>query len=220
MEGPEYKFNRREQPPEAVFTGFDTVLQQFVDGTLDINKVIGRSANTTYRDDPNTWISVTKKNQDGTLDIVIGTQGISEERRLSWKWGAITPEQQFVVKVAHEYAHVLQNKFDADLTAWLDGANIDENSNSVAYIRLYAFFAQAEGLNGLAKDPVYHKQNERAGYLNVPAYEDMAETLAAAFLGKEYFLFRVKQFRTQLPQDIVNGLWDSIQKVVSKWEIS
>jgi|CXWL01.1.fsa_nt_gi hypothetical protein len=209
---------RNEQPPKPQpFAGFPQVLENFVRNQLDINKIQELTRDRVQvESNPNTWISST--HSEGSMTHVsIGEKMLPEDIARQFRWGAETVEHQYVVKVAHEYAHVVQEMFDQHLLRWLDGAD-NTPEDAIPYIQLYASLAGIGGLHGLSQMDVYHEQNRSTGNLNVNVYEDMAETIGSYLLSSEYFLYRIQNARGQITQEQAKELVDHVVAVVANWK--
>ncbi len=204
-------------PQPRSFQGFTQILEQFVSNRLDINKVQELTRNRVSLDsDPSTWISSARTVEEGT-HIRIGEQKVPESIAQQFRWGAETVEHEYVVKVAHEYAHVVQETFDQHLLRWLDGSS-DIPEDALPYIQLYASLATIGGLHGLSQMDVYHEQSRTTGNLNVSVYEDMAETIGSYLLGNEYFLYRIQNVQGQITQEQAKELVEHVVAVVDTWK--
>jgi Zn-dependent M16 (insulinase) family peptidase len=193
------------------------MLEKFVANELDINKVQELTREQVrVESDPTTWVSSTRS-ENGITRVRIGEQLLPENIARQFRWGAETVEHQYVVKVAHEYAHVVQEMFDQHLLRWLDGAdNVPEDA--IPYVQLYAALANVGGLHGLSQMDVYHEQSRSTGNLNVSVYEDMAETIGSYLLSSEYFLYRIQNARGQITQEQAEELVDHVVAVVANWK--
>ena len=211
---------RIELPPKAEpFQKFPQLLEKFVANELDINAVQTLTReHVTVESDPSTWISSTRT-ENGIVRVRIGEQLLPENIARQFRWGAETVEHQYVVKVAHEYAHVVQELFDEHLLQWLDGAN-DIPQDAVPYVQLYASLAGIGGLHGLSQMDVYHDQNRSTGNLDVRVYEDMAETIGSYLLGNEYFLYRIQNSHGHLSQEQAKELIEHVVAVIATWKKS
>jgi len=199
------------------FQGFPQILEEFVSNQLAINKVQEFARDrVTLESDPSTWVSSASSTEKGT-HISIGEQKVPEAIARQFRWGAETAEQEYVVKVAHEYAHIVQAAFDQYLLRWLDGAN-DIPMDAVAYVQLYVVLAAVGSLHGLSQMNVYHEQGRTTGNLNVSVYEDMAETIGSYLLGNEYFLYRIQNAQRQITQEQAREIVDNVVAVFSTWE--
>lgn len=200
-----------------IFSGFPEVLQQFVAGQLPLNRIQESTrVRVSVESDASTWVSSTRREGE-KIRLRIGEQKIPGPIAKQFRWGARTVEEQYAVKVAHEYAHVLQEKFDSHLLRWLDGAD-DIPEDAIPYIQLYATLSSIGGLHGLSQMDVYHQQSRTTGNLSVPVYEDMAETIASYLLGNEYFLYRLANTHGSLTQEQAEELVDHVTKVVAIWQ--
>lgn len=212
-----------ERPPQnqerLEFPDFSKILEQFVEGKLPLNeiqKLTASSVRVETRSD--TWVSRARRLANNQHEIYIGEQSIPRETLRRWKLGVESVEAQFLLKTAHEYAHVVQHRFDQYLLDWLD-ERIDEVPQwAESYIRLYAALTETGLITGLAQEQIYHMQNATTGRLKMPTYEDMAELIAASTLTKEYFLFRMKNASVHLPSDIVEGMWGLISDVIEQFK--
>lgn len=211
---------RRPGPNEARrtsnFPDFENVLQDFVDDQLPINRVQRLASHAKIESRADTWISSTTRNDRGETVVKIGEQAIPRDVAEEWKWGADTKEQQYIVKFSHEYAHVIQEEFDAQLLRWLDGAD-NVPDEYIPYIQLYAALSNIGGLNGLSQMNVYHEQSRTTGNLSVPVYEDMAETIGSYLLGDEYFLYRIANGRVALTEQQKEEVATHVVSVVETW---
>jgi hypothetical protein len=203
----------KESKPE-LFSAFPQLLEKFISNQLDINKI--QEATREYVSiisDSSTWVSSTRRDGD-KMHIRVGEQKLPESVAIRVCLGADTTEQEYVVKVAHEYAHVVQNMFDRDLLAWLDGAdNIPEES--IPYIQLYSALAMIGGLHGLSQMNIYHEQNKTTGNLSMPVYEDIAETIGSYMLGTEYFNYRVQNASRKITQEQRLELLKYVEAVIT-----
>jgi len=209
---------RNEQPPKPQpFADFPQVLESFVKNQLDINKIQELTRDfVRVESNPNTWISSTRS-EGPITHVSIGEKMLPEDIARQFRWGAETAEQQYVVKVAHEYAHVIQEMFDQQLLRWLDGAeNVPEDA--ISYVQLYAALAGIGGLHGLSQMGVYHEQNRSTGNLDVSVYEDMAETIGSYLLSSEYFLYRLQNAHGKVTQQQAKELVDHVVAVVANWK--
>ncbi len=193
------------------------MLEKFVANELDLNKVQELTRDSvSVESDPTTWISSARSEGEMTR-VRIGEQLLPENIAQQFKWGAETVEHQYVVKVAHEYAHVVQEMFDQHLLRWLDGAdNVPEDA--IPYIQLYASLAGIGGLHGLSQMNVYHEQSRSTGNLDVSVYEDMAETIGSYLLSSEYFLYRLQNAHGQITQEQAKELVDQVVAVIANWK--
>lgn len=207
----------KSESKSETFKGFSEILQQFVSGQLPLNQIQAAVGDrVSVQSDATTWISATRREAD-KIHIRIGEQKIPEAIARQFRWGADTVEQQYVVKVAHEYAHVLQDMFDSHLVRWLDGAS-DIPEEAIPYIQLYATLSSIGGLHGLSQMGVYHEQSKTTGNLSVPVYEDIAETIGSYLLGNEYFLHRITNSHRPITQEQAEELVDHVTRVVSEWQ--
>jgi hypothetical protein len=214
---PKRFMNNPEQLRVRAFEDFSHVLEQFVSNQLPINRIQELTRNyVTIDSDPSTWVSSTRKEGNMT-HVRIGEQKLPENIARQFGWGVETLEQEYVVKVAHEYAHVIQEMFDQHLLRWLDGAT-DVTEEAIPYIQLYAVLAISGCLHGLPQMDIYHEQNKTTGNLSVPVYEDMAETIGSYLLGNDYFLYRIQNSHGRITQEQAEEIVQHVITVVSIWE--
>jgi hypothetical protein len=212
----EWPRNSIERGPNNRFPGFEQALQDYVDGNLTLNEVQELApGKIEIRDNPDTWVSSNRSNPDGTVTISIGLKEIPKETLNRWKWGTSTDAEQYLVKLSHEYAHVLQETFDGDLLAWLDRGT-DTTEDREPYLLLYQLLNALGQVNGLSKEGIYHAQSN--GRLQVPVYEDMAETLGSFFIGKDYLMWRLSQSDKQVSPENMEALEQIVDAIYSTWK--
>jgi hypothetical protein len=210
---------RRPSPEKALqsFAGFDEIFEKFENRSLDLMQVIDGAGQRGVKiiDDPSTWVS--KKTADGKVHI--GLQKIPPEIARKFAWGADTPEKEYVVKLAHEHGHVIQNYYDRDLLHVLDGGS-EFSPRSAPYIDLYTRLGQElKGLYGLSDMAIYHEQNRTTGNLDVPTYERMAEAIGSYLLGVEYFLYRIGGANLSADkQEHVEAMIKDLVQIVDEWK--
>jgi hypothetical protein len=204
---------------EPQFSGFDELLESFTRGQLSLNKVqeASRRSVTNVTTNPDTWVSITHRNDNGTLNISIGEKKLPANIERQWVWGAKTAEGQFLLKTAHEYAHAVQHAYDGVLLAWLDRRISDVPDWSESYLRLYGALKKTGALSGLAAMDFYHEQSRTTGNLHVPTHEDMAEFIGAFIVSDTYFDFRMQNARKLLPNDAREEIKILVKKVVEHY---
>jgi hypothetical protein len=202
---------------EPQFNDFEGVLQSFADGELRINKIqeISQGKVVRIETNPDTWISVTHRNDDGTYNMTIGEQKLPANIERQWKWGTKTAEGQFVVKTSHEYAHVVQNAYDEILLKWLDNRIDKVPEWSEVYLRLYSALSETGPVNGLAAMGFYHERS--VGNLHAPTHEDIAELIGAYMIGDEYFDFRIKNANVLLSDDTQKEIKVLVESIVTHY---
>lgn len=212
----EWPKNSTERGPENKFPSFGQVLQDYVDGKLTLNEVQELApGKIKVQDNPDSWVSSNRSNQDGTVTITVGLQEIPKETLHRWRWGASTDAEQYLVKLSHEYAHVLQETFDGDLLAWLDrGTTAAEDREP--YLLLYQLLNALGQVHGLSQEGIYHAQSN--GRLQVPVYEDMAETLGSFFIGMEYLKWRLSQSERQVSPENMEAIGQIVEAIYSTWK--
>ncbi|MDB5244778.1 MAG: hypothetical protein JWN18_648 [Parcubacteria group bacterium] len=209
--------SRETHQQQDVFMGFEQVLEKFVAQQLPINKIQELTrGQVNIESNSASWVSSARSLEKAT-QITIGEQKIPENIARQFGWGANSAEQEYAVKVAHEYAHVLQKTFDQHLLQWLDGAD-DIPEDAIPYLQLYAALATISGLFGLSQLDIYHEQSRATGNLSVPVYEDMAETLSSYLLGDEYFLYRLQHARKQITEDQLKEIAEYVIQIMDTWE--
>lgn len=214
----EWPSSSAERNPAERFPNFDTSLQDFMEGKLDLNEVQNSTKDiVTIKDNPDTWTSSNRTNPDGSFTLSIGLKAIPQETLNKWKWGTKTDAEQYLVKLSHEFAHVVQNSFDGDLLTWLDTGNL-QDSDKEPYLLLYSLLDALRGVHGLSKEGIYDSQNQSTGRLDVPVYEDLAETMGSFLIGKEYMLWRLKQSEVEIPQETIEAIEQLLQMIVAAWK--
>ena len=212
------QMSRSSESAEQHFAGFKHLLEKFVGGRLTINQVQKLSRDiVAIRTDPNAFSSEACDNNNGTHDILIGEKMVPADIQRRLKWGARTIEGQFLVKVSHEYAHIIQPMFDRELVPWLDKTSNEIPDWCEPYARLYAGLTETGPLTGLANEPYYHGRGRYTENLRSPTYEDMAELIGAYMISEEYLAFRLKHIYVELPQDILDGFHSLIRKIVGHY---
>jgi hypothetical protein len=213
--------NTNEPNKQSEFLGFNEIIQQFSEGKLPLNEIQEITKGlVTVNSHSNTWISSTKRLEGGKFEIKIGEQLLPSLTSDKWNWGARSVEVQFLVKVAHEYAHVIQNKFDKVLLDWLDGKINEVPKFAESYIRLYALLNETGILTGLADENIYHNQSQTTGNLKMSTYEDMAELIGASILSKDYFMFRMENSNIQLSKETIDNFYRLIMETVEQFKIN
>ena len=153
--------------------------------------------------------------ENGSHHITIGTQPFSRTCVDSFGWGANSDEEQVLIKLAHEVAHVLQSQagHEKALVAFLDGSN-DIGATFHPYIELYALLRERGICNGLANLDIYHAQSRTTGNLNMNTLEDITEFLGAYLISDAYFLFRLEQTKIPLSQDEMSKIASCVIQII------
>ncbi|MDB5236990.1 MAG: hypothetical protein JWL88_92 [Parcubacteria group bacterium] len=209
--------NKERAVPER-FPELDNLLEGYVAGRLTLNEVERLAPKkVSIQENPNTWESVHRSNPDGSTTITIGLQQLPAETKRNWRWGAETEAEQYLVKLSHEYAHLLQETFDGDLLPWLDKRGTAPAPEREPYILLYALLDALKNVHGLSKEPVYHQQSTHTGNLYMPVYEDMAETFGAFFLSKDYLLWRLRNSAANVSEENVSAIAEMVEALYATW---
>jgi hypothetical protein len=209
----------RERIPQEKLPGMDRLLDEYVAGQLTLNEVERLAPKkVSIEENPNTWESIHRSNPDGSTTITHGLQTLPTDTARRWKWGAETEAEQYLVKLSHEYAHVLQETFDGDLLPWLDKRGPDPQPEREPYILLYALLDAIKNVHGLSKEEVYHRQSATTGNLYMPVYEDMAETFGAFFLSKDYMLWRLRNSDAHVSEENVMAIEQMVDALYATWK--
>ena len=208
--------NDRPDRNQEVFAGFGRLFGDYeVGNTLlnEVQKTLGQDVRLIT--DGTSWTSSSRRTEHGTV-LRIGEQRLPAGIAQRWKWGADTKERQYLVKVAHEYAHAVQEEFDIDLSTWIGGSN-DVSRSSVPYIQLYALLSQTGPIHGLAQESLYHAQERNTRGLSMRIYEDMAEIIGSYLLSGDYCRYRLRQSAPHLRSEKVAEIQQLLGQIIMNW---
>jgi hypothetical protein len=208
MKGPESKSNSeaQESAPRRLFSGLSLIMDQVLlndesRNSLRVRKILSTVNGTLFVNEASPESSV-KRNEDGSSQVSIGAIPFRSESVDSFGWGVDSANEQLLVKLAHESAHVFQNHagYEQALVNFLNGSNdIDEKFHP--YLELYAFLNTKGVCNGLADMNVYHKQSRDTGLLSMNTLEDMTEFIGAYLISDDYFNFRLVGSKVSLSEE-------------------
>ncbi|HEY4483763.1 MAG TPA: hypothetical protein VI752_01120 [Candidatus Paceibacterota bacterium] len=186
------------------FSLLEEPLRRFIenDPTLRLNRIAQVLQSTDVSYDENSWMSVTRREHDGTNKVTIGMQPLPQSSLDRWAIGTSDPSEQTMIKLSHELAHAFQREkgYESALVKFLNGYN-DIPDHTVPYIELYAMLSGIGPINGLVKEPIYEEQSRNSGNLKMETLEDITELMSAYIISDEYFLYRLNNSVTNLDQD-------------------
>ena len=190
-----------EREPSSLLA---TPLNQFLDGdpSLRLNRLAGMLNNAQIVQNESTWISSTKRKEDGSNTVSIGTQALPEDVSDRWGYGTRDPKEQSVIKLAHELAHVYQREsgLEGALVSFLNG-NTDIANEHIPFIELYAMLTGLGPINGLTTEAIYAEQSKGTGLLKMEILEDITELMGAYMISDEYFSYRLENSISNLTHE-------------------
>lgn len=194
------------QPPEVEDFNqakLGSVRMQFAnnDPGLRLNQLAASLVGTTVEFNPETWVSVTSRQNASTGKIIVGGAALPPEIKVAFGWGVESKEDEILLKAAHELSHEFQRSsgLENSLVSFLSGSN-DINVTHQSYLELYAFLGQHGRVSGLSNLEIYHHQSEAERgrvttglAVDMNIIEDITELIAAYSLGDEYFNYRLNK---------------------------
>jgi hypothetical protein len=196
----------QESIPRRLFSGLSQIMDQVLaseesKNTLRVGRALTRINSSLVVNEGSTDSS-TKRQEDGTSQITLGAMPFRRESIDGFGWGTDNAQEQLLIKLAHESAHVFQNQagYEQALVDFLNGSN-DIPEKFHPYLELYTFLNTKGACNGLANMGIYHRQSRETGLLSMVTLEDMTEFIGAYLISDEYFNFRLDGSRVSLSDE-------------------
>ena len=225
MTSPEFKSvgnNSYQEPqPRRLFSGLSQLMDQVLlneesRDSLRIGRILSTTNGTLVVNEASAGSSV-KRLEDGSSIISLGELPFRRESVDSFGWGVDSANEQLLIKLSHEIAHVFQSKsgYEQALVNFLNGSNdIDEKFHP--YLELYAFLNTKGVCNGLADMDVYHQQSRDTGLLSMNTLEDMTEFIGAYLISDDYFTFRLEGSKLPLSGEEKNKISTLVIQIIGE----
>ncbi len=198
-------------------------LRQFLEGdpSFRLNRLAGMLNKTEIVQNESTWVSSTKREEDGSNTISVGTQALPEGVSDRWGYGTSEPSEQLVIKLAHELAHGYQREsgLEEALVSFLNGST-DIANEHIPFIELYAMLTGLGRINGLTTEEIYAEQSKGTGLLKMEILEDITELMAAYMISDEYFTFRLENSVSNLTHEEKEQIATKILQICAALDVN